>query len=1071
MMKMRRQMINIKSRKGYNLIFNLSSLITIGAILWCNLAVGQNMPDSTVIKQHVKGVVTDVHTKSPVAAAQIQTLNSEAAATTNEDGSFDIEVTSATEVLLIKAFGYQLLEYPVRGRQNLEINLYSDNFTNNYLQVEDLTGQSRSSCSTRPIKAINDVESPTTISVDDMVQSQMGGDVRGLSRSGVSGIGSAIFIRGLNSLNLNSQPLYVVDGVIWNNYEDITSLHDGYFINSLANIDVNDIESVSVIKDGTSIYGSKGGNGVIHIKTKRGKDMVTKITVNALGGIVQQPASIPMMNGDQFKIYATDLYGSMGMSSDAISKIEFLNDDPSKSFYKKYHNNTDWNDEVYNLGKSQSYNISINGGDKRALYNFSLGYTSDKGVVKSTDMQRLNTRFNADFFLTNKMTMGLNVAFTNLERGLLDDGVNFSTSPTYQAMIKADFLTPYSYTSSGTLTNNYEDADIFNVGNPSAIIDNSIEVSTSKQLRFNIGIKPEFKITPSLTLNTRFDYNLFKVNEWYYRPMVGAADVYLNGVDTSENVIKKQLIGNNNFFSETHLEYKHKFGDNHRVNSILGLRYISNSYELEYAEGHNSGSDQVRSLNENQKFKKTDGLDNETRSLSYFANLDYSFDNRYFLTAIVSVDGSSRFGDDATGGINMFNHVWGVFPSINAGWLVSSERFMSGISFIDLLKLRASYGLSGNESFDPYAWSAYFSSVKYIDHAVGYDLVNIGNPEIQWETSAKLNFGVDVNFLNNRVAFSADVYKNKTSDLLHLSPVPEVFGSGYYWTNGGELSNKGFEISSLIKLVNQDNLKWEFGASVGHYKNQIESLPDGEIITSIDGADILTSEGNAAGVFYGYKSKGIFASQNVAGSANLKMIDADGNEHFFAAGDVYFDDKTPDGIINDKDKQIIGDPNPDIYGSFNNKIAYKNLTFNVLFTYSYGNDVYNYLRYNLESGSSLINQTTAMLNRWGYDGQVTNQPKASYNDPMGNARFSDRWIEDGSYLRLKSLSVNYQLPIKIPNIQGVNIWLSANNLWTLTNYLGRDPEVSSGNQVLYQGIDTGLLPVCRSFFVGIKLNL
>jgi len=396
---------------------------------------------------------------------------------------------------------------------------------------------------------------------------------------------------------------------------------------------------------------------------------------------------------------------------------------------------------------------------------------------------------------------------------------------------------------------------------------------------------------------------------------------------------------------------------------------------------------------------------------------------------------------------------------------------MSNVAIIDLLKIRAGYSTSGNDAIDPYAWTAYFKSVQFIDRAVAYELANIGNPQIQWETTKKINFGFDINVLSNRLAFSADIYKNKTSNLVHLKELPEIAGPGYYWTNGGELSNNGFELSANLNLVNTSKLKWEFSTAVGHYKNKVESLPDGSTITSIYKANILTETGNAAGVFYGYKSLGVFASQGEADAANLKMIDENGIEHAFAAGDVHFEDKDHNGIITSDDMQVIGDPNPDFYGSFNNKLVYGNFTLNVLFTFSKGNDIYNYLRRNLESGSSFANQTTYMLHRWSYDGQVTDQPKAYYNDPMGNSRFSDRWIEDGSYLRLKSVSVNYKVPVKAAFIDRVNIWLSANNLLTMTRYLGRDPEVSADNRVLFQGIDTGLIPVTRSFFVGVKLDL
>lgn len=1037
-------------------------------MMWCT-ASGQTPPEADNAVRSVKGLVRDAKTKEPLAAAQIVTLNQEAAATTDENGMFEIGVRTAGEVLLVRAIDYNPREIAVRGRERLEIDLYPISFTDLYPVIDGPSGSVRSTVSSAAMKGTSEMGYPTVVSVDEVIQSRLGGDVRAITKSGVPGIGSSLFIRGLNSVNLDAQPLFVVDGVIWNNFADVESLHNGFALNPLADIDLNDIANVTVIKDGTSLYGSKGGNGVILVNTTRGMDMATKIVVNATGGITEMPVSLPVMDGDQFRIYTTDLLGTLDIPSESFEEMGYLLDDPSRLDYKKYHNLTHWDDEVYRQGRYQNYNISVNGGDSKALYALSMGYTGVTGVVNTTDMQRLNTRFNADIFLANQVTLGMNIGFTNIDRTLLDDGVNFYTSPTYLAMIKASFLNPYTYTALGTLTTDVEDSDDFDVGNPTAIIQNAL--NTNKHYRLNLGLKPVYRITPSLTLSTLFNYSLDRMKETHYTPIIGAADRYIPGLGISENVFRHQQMRNTALFDDTQLTYKHLFGGVHRVSAIAGWRYISNYFELDYAEGHNSGSDQKRNLLTEEDFKNTYGENNRIHSVSNYANVDYSYDNRYFLTAAVSVDGSSRFGRETRGGFQMFNHSWGVFPSANAAWLVSSEKFMEGASFVDLLKIRAGFGLSGNDAIDPYARSAYFREVHYMDRAVGLVLANIANTEIQWETSAKLNLGVDANLLNDRIALSADVYSNRTSDLITLKSLPETTGTGYYWSNGGVLTNKGFEISATGKLLNLGILKWESGFSLGRYRNNIESLPDGDFITPVYGAEILTAAGNPAGVFFGYETDGIFNTEAEAEAAGLKMIDPDGTEYYFGAGDVHFIDHFEDGIIDEKDRQIIGNPNPDFYGSFNSKIRIWGITIGALFTFSYGNDIYNFLRSELESGSDFINQTTAMLNRWYYEGQETEQPKVSYGDPMGNARFSDRWIEEGSYLRLKSLSIHYPVPVSNNVIEGLTIWASVNNLWTWTNYLGRDPEVSAHSAVLLQGIDTGLIPSTRSYYVGIKLNL
>lgn len=1031
----------------------------------------------------VKGIIRDAQSHEPLAAAQILALNQQVSATADTTGTFVVDLGSGSEVLLITAFDHNPREIPVRGQKELVIDLYPLVFTGSYRDIEGLTGISRSAVLTSSASDVEAPDLPYFTSLDEMLPLRKGADVRGVSRSGVPGLGSSLFIRGYHSLNRNSQPLFVVDGVIWNNFYDRMSLHEGYFANTLADIDMNDIGSITVIKDGTSIYGSKGSNGVIVIRTKRARDLPTRITLNALAGIVEKPNSLPVMDGDRFRIYATDLLGSMDLSPGLYDELEFLRDDPSTIGYEVYHNETDWSREVYRRGFTQSYNLSVTGGDDKALYAFSLGYTGNNGVVKSTDLERLNMRFNGDFRMMDFFSIGLNVGFTNIDRVLLDDGVDEYTSPTYLAMIKAPFLSPYSYTVEGTLTTDLEDSDLFGVGNPTAIIANAL--NTNSHYRLNLSALPVIQFSESLSLSSQFDYSLDKVKETYFSPMTGVADRYLPGLGVSENVFRSLQVRNDALFNDTRLRYGKSFGPVHRIRAVLGWRYSVNSLESDYAEGHNSGTDQKRNLLNEEEFKQTEGRNDAIRSVSNYASVDYSYDNRYFLTATMALDGSSRFGEETQSGFQLFGHSWGFFPSLHAAWLVSSESFMASTGFINLLKLRAGFGLTGNDDIDPWAWSPYFTSVKYLDRANGIILGNVGNPEIQWETTSKLGLGIDAQLLNDRLSLSTDVYRHHTRDLLYLDTLPALAGAGYYWNNGGELSNSGFELTARVKVLNLRNFQWEVNANIGHYKNTIRSLPGKDYTTPIYGAVILTSAGNPAGLFYGYKTRGVLRNEEEASAANLKRVDADGNESFFAPGDVHFIDHFQDGIIDEKDRQVIGDPNPDLYGSFGSMFRYRNLSLDVYFSYSYGNDVYNYLRRELETGSFdgeidetgtvenglLKNQSTAMLDRWITEDQQTGQPKAVSGDPMGNARFSDRWIEDGSYLKLKALKLNYTVPLKGRIIEGLNLWIAARNVWTWTGYLGRDPEVSAGNAVLYQGIDTGLVPQTRTYFIGLKMNL
>ena len=1062
--------------KNYKYIVRMNritkSIITILFFVFCistQVVTAESKDSKAAVTHTLSGLVRDAHTKVPINAAQIRTLNGDASATTNEFGVFKLKVSSSTALLNVSAFDYNVREFSVQGRDSVVIDLYSDVFGNYYKKIEGTDGTVDNIVTTNSIKGISDLNHTTTVGADEVLQTELGGDVRAISRSGVSGMGASLFVRGLNSVNANAQPLFVVDGVVWNNLNDVVSIHEGFYSNPLDNIDINDIESISLLKDGTSLYGSKAANGVILIKTKRGTSTVTKINLNIVMGMTTLPKTLPVMSGDAYKTYLTDILGTSSLTNTEISQLPYLNDNPARSTYNFYHNKTNWKDQVYQNGVSKSYSINVNGGDDKALYYLTLGYMGNSGVVKSTDFQRYNMRLNADINLFENVALGVNVGFSRIDRKLLDDGVDNYTSPTWLALTKSPFLSPYTFTSLGVKTTEFTYSDILGIGNPGAIINYSN--NTLKQNSFNITLKPVFTLSPSLFISEQFDYSLNKTNEDYYRPFLFTAPKFIIGIGDSENERESQLSRNTSMFSDTRINYTKQFDSYNHLNVFLGTRYINNYLESDYIEGHNSGSNSSVNLPGSFTYLKTDGINNLTKSISNYANVDYNYDNRYFLNAVVSMDASSRFGNETSGGFSLFGHSWGVFPSVNGSWLISSEKFMKNISAVNLLKFRAGYGITGNDDIKDYQTQVYFSSIRFKDVANGIILSNLANPQIQWETTGRANLGLDLGLLNDRLNLSLDVYSSNTSNLLTLKQFQDVAGLDAYWSNEGKLTNQGAEFTINAKLINLKNLHWELGASVGHYVNKITELPNGNFTTSVYGGEVLTSVGNPAGMFYGYKTSGVFSTEAQATASNLKIQNDNGTYTSFGAGDVIFVDAHKDGIIDAKDKQIIGNPNPKLYGTISNKFSYKKLTLSALFTYSYGNDVYNYQRSQLEAGTDYSNQSTTMLTRWVTEGQVTAQPKAVFGDPMGNARFSDRWIEDGSFIRLKTIMLSYTIPIKTNFIEGVNIWVSANNILTLTKYLGADPEFSTQNSVLYQGVDAGLVPLSRSYYIGLKFNL
>ncbi len=1033
----------------------------------------------------VEGKVLDAATMKPIHAAQISIPDKNVSAVTDESGNFRIRMTSVNDILSVRAIGYDLREVAIQGARSITVVLYREGFSNFYKSVQGVTGKRNNSAVTSSISVFDKEDKYSARIADDIIHRSLAGSVRAVSRSGNIGIGSSLFIRGVNTINANAQPLFVVDGVIWENLEGVNSIHGGHFSNILDNIDVNDIESISVIKDGSSIYGSKAANGVILITTKRAKSMVTQIDVKMLTGVHETPGSLPMMGGEDFRVYASDMLGSIGLRNLDPSTIGFLVTDPSNPLYNVYRNNTDWSKQVYQPATSQAYQINVRGGDDKALYYFSLGLTNNQGVVKSTNWDRFNVRLNGDFNLTEKVDLTMNIGFARNERRLMDDGINYRSSPTWQAQVKSPLVSPYAFTNMGQITANYATTDFFGIGNPGIMIKTSNNFE--KKYRFNITATPTYKITPDLKLGNHFDYSLFKTIEGHFIPERFTPIEHIENKGLSRNKISSQVLRNTNIFNDTFLKYDKKFNLYHHLRATAGIRFIHNYLEMDYVEEHNSGSNNNTTITGAYDFLFADGLNNRTRSISNYYQAEYAYDNRYFLTGTVSFDSSSRFGRHTEEGLNFKNikkdkntgevisdrsRSVGVFPAINGAWIASSEEFMRELDALNFLKVRAGYGITGNDGISDYESRAYFMATKFIDRATGLVLSNIENTHVQWETTAKANVGFDMGFFNDLVTLNLDLYSSNTRNLLTLRELPEITGLGTYWSNGGSMTNKGYELGLNIKLLNTPELQWEVGMSAGSYKNKVTSLPDNKSYTvNVLKAQLLTEVGQPLGMFYGYKTNGVFASDAAAQTANLRMQNADGTFSNFGAGDMIFVDLDGNGIINEKDKQVLGSAHPELYGNFNTTVNYKSFSFSALLTYSLGNDIYNFRRHMLESGSDFSNQTKAMLRRWTGDGQNTDIPRAVFGDPMGNARFSDRWIEDGSYLKLKNIAVSYDLPIKNNYIEGLKVWVSAENLFTWSRYLGLDPEVAIGNRHFSQGIDAGLIPQTRGYYVGIKLNL
>lgn len=1041
-------------------------------------------PAKTYPTIDVTGKVVDAVTGEPLAGVQLQAFNNKYyTAMTDENGAFTIQVPKFITALSARLEGYNLNNVSLNGRTSgvnilMQSNLLKGDYTTNASARKSVTEESF-------------VNTPA-LTVDQEIQNRLGADVRSIQRSANPAEGVAMFINGLNSLNSNAMPLIVVDDVVYDMLYDATMLHTGYFNNLLQAINVDDIESVEVLKNGTAFYGAKAANGVIRIKTKRCHSMATRIDVNINAGLELRPKNFDLMNAGQYRSYASNL---LQTTNTTLTEFKFLHSEPDYYYYNVYHNNTDWNKEISRTAFTQNYGISIQGGDDIAQYNLSVGYGDAKSTLKRNDMQRFNVRFNTDIVLNKWFYTQFDASYTNVTRNLRSDGwennqfLQALASPSALANIKAPFLSPYDFATDRHETDFIADADDYlnevwgsinttraQVANPAAVLANgeAKNKNHSDCTMINVSIAPTWEPTNNFSLTEKFSYTLQSLDEAYFTPIIGMPTYTLPGnLDATENSKYSMYSKHNAVFSDTRADWKILPNGPHRVELLGGIRFMNDIYRASYLYADGTGSD--KTPNTGSKNRKIDGTDTNWRTLAYYANVDYNYMGKYYLTGQLSMETSSRFGKKADGGLKMFGVAWGLFPSLQAAWVMSNEDWFHTNNMVNMLKLNAGFESVGNDAMDNSATLTYMASEMLFGNAnSSLGLSNIGSSSLQWETTNRFNFGFEGNFFNNRLNLRANYFFSKTNNLITLGTLAYVAGIPNYYTNDGALKNHGFDAAFNAKIIDSKQFKLELGASIGHYKNKLTRLPQGmnSYETNLYGGTVLTEVGRSAGVFYGYKTEGVYKDTGAAEADGKFIRDASNNPVYFGAGDIKFVDKDGNGEINANDRFVIGDPNPDIFGNISLKLHYgKNWSLATNFNYSVGNDVYNYQRAVLEGGSNFINQTTAVTRRWTTEGQITDMPKATYSDPMGNSRFSDRWIENGSYLKLKNVTLSYKVPIQNEYIQGLTIWAAANNLFTLTKYLGPDPEISCGNSVLYQGIDAGYLSSGRSFHLGVKINL
>lgn len=1046
--------------------------LTVLALLGITLGASAQDDVTPVAKQqpgavNVSGVVTEAATGKVLRGINV-TYKDYSAAITDSLGAFVLRVPSYNVAILMEGEGFQSKEIPLRGQKVVHAALYEDT----YISVYDETAQPFGTTMKNKVAfATSSLQTQGNWGrISETPSSYLQGRVAGLNairRSGTPNIGAALFLRGFNSLYAANRPLIVVDGIIFNNEDHGGSIISNHYTDPLSSIDVRDIDNISIIKDGTSLYGTKGSNGVIIITTARARELGTRIDFGAYTGINFAPTNLPVMQAQDYRMYLSDILQSKGLSNAEIQDLPYMNDDVNNPDYHRYHNNTNWQDQVFNKSYTKNIFLKVTGGDNIARYALSLGFMDNGGVTRNTDMTRYNMRFNGDLNLSPKLTATSNLSFTFNEQNLRDQGAMPRTNPILLALMKAPILRVKDVSEKGVESPTLADRDTFNMGNP--VVLTNIAQGLNKSYRFLGSIGFNYQLNKSFTISTTVGVTNDKVRENFFIPRKGITSDTLS-TDIAYSRLGTQVNSYFSLYNDTRVAFAKRFNGVHELSARAGVRYLYSKSEQDFGFGFNSAIDELVSVgNGAASLRRVGGVAGESNWVNNYLSADYSMSDKYLVSFNLAIDGSSRFGKDIPGALTISGNKFAVLPSIAGAWLVSSEKFMDGKTF-DLLKIRTSYGMTGNDDIGNYTSRTTYVSQNLLG-VQGLVRGGFGNNQLQWEEVNKLNAGVDASLFNERLSFSLDVFSNKTKKMIVYEPAPAASGFDYAITNSGGMSSKGFEAAVNGRIINKESLKWDIGLTIGQNKSAIDKLPVDKIVTSFAGASYVTSVGGAPNLFYGYKTNGVYTSDNEAAQAGLSIRREDGTLVPFTGGDVRFVDTNGDHVIDDKDRQVIGNPNPDFFGGITSRLEYKRFSLDALFTFVQGNDIYNYTRNQLESMSGYGNQTEAVVNRWRTNGHQTSTPKAVWGDPMGNSRFSDRWIEDGSYFRMRTITLSYNIPMNTQILKYLVVYLTGNNVFTLTKYKGYDPEFSPAESVFGQGVDNTLEPLTRSVLFGVRIGL
>ena len=1037
-----------------NFIYRLFPLF---ALLGLSARLPAQEPTSSPIT--VSGVVTGAEDQQPLAGVTVLEKGTSNGAMTDAAGRYKI-TTAPGAVLVFRYVGYEPLSIPVNNRTAIDALL---SVSASVLQDVVVTGYKKEiksdvAGSIASVKA-KDIEKLPVLGIDQALQGQVAG-LQVTQATGAPGDDIAVRIRGVGTIG-NNNPLFIIDGVPTTGNINMFS--------------TGDIESIEVLKDGAAaaIYGARAANGVIVITTKKGKAGKPKFTFDAYAGMQEAYRLPELLNAREYLTIRNEAITNANTLRDLAHQLPTYNPAILDTLP-----DVNWLNEVFNPAPIQRYSLSATGGSETSNYYVMGEYLNQDGVFRGQGFEKYLLRFNGEVG-GKRLKIGNNISFSVTNRKVINssgDGFGPGNEPSvirYTLIAAPIFPIRNADGSYLNVSSLLGDPTLYGDGNanPLAFIDATDW--TIRNYRVFGNVFAELRLLDGLSLRTSLGGDLRFENEKKFKERLSAA-IYSPSSLSEGRVFDQTLIWNNT------LDFQHNFGK-HRVSALLGMEAIQNETNYLGASVNNfSRTDPLfryinNSVTEDIMNIGASGIVTQWSLVSYFAQAGYTYDNRYVLNAAVRRDGSSRFGPA---------HRFGNFPSVSVAWNVSNEAFFEKLGFVSGLKLRASWGQLGNQEIGVYPYSSLVETGQRVyvfgDQIVtGASIVETGNSNVKWEATTQTNYGIDFSLWGDRITFIADRYIKRTDDMLVRVPVPQAGGSqNPPYVNAGKVENKGWELALILKNKFRD-LGYSIGGNISTVKNNVVSLADGAPILGgfglSDGPITKTEPGYPIGSFFLYQMVGIFQNQAEIDASPFQTKDT-------RPGDVKFADLNGDGKIDDKDRAHLGNPFPKYIYGLNASFTYKNFDLSVLAQGVQGNDVYFlYGNFAYETQARGFNSYREILNRWTPDNTNTNIPKVSIDDRNGNRRISTRWLQDGSYLRIRNITLGYNFKrwIKTDAIQGFRVYLTAQNAFTFTKYTGLDPEIQANTNDtrgvdiasdLAVGIDWGTVPAPRTLIAGIRLD-